>query len=722
MLKRSFSLLLALCLILGVFPVPARALNLDDYDFEAVVRDDIVYYETVAEAAQVVKEYMKRRIREFKVGFQTTDGFTMGALAGNGILNLAAAHSGVYNEGDYLKWDGSSCTEEGCGASWRVTGTDQDGVYYLVIHYTLFSDVNAEKEANLDAEENKLLEKLGVASMTSDYQKVKAIYDWVCANVSYDYSYYRHSAYHAMIERTAVCEGYALLMYRLLLKAGIDNRMVAGGNHAWNIVKLGDAYYNLDATWDAGTMAPWGSGEYDYFLRCEANFSGHTREYGYDNEDFHAKYPMSLVDYDPAWENCKHANVVETPRVEPTCFMKDGMTAGTQCADCGAPLSGRHQIPGLWHDWKEEGTPATCTEPGHMNYRCARCGITDEADLDPKGHKYEETEVEAGCGQEGCTLYTCTACGDTYKENITPALSDGHQYQEKVHEATCTNEGKAVRICKFCRDIQVEILEEPLGHEVRGWTRSNDEHWKECENCPTIIVEPEPHQFVDGICSGCGINDGYRDQCGYCGATERTVIPAVEPTCTETGLTRGFACAQCDRLLMGRLEISALGHDYEEKRFFPNCEDQGCTLYTCTTCGDSYKDNVVDALGGTHQYCSVTHSATCEKGSYESVFCLNCSISHVDNETAATGHTYDDAGLCTVCGAEKPQILLGDADGSGTVDFFDGMYVLQYYAGLLDESQLNAAASDVDNSGTIDFFDGMYILQYYAGVLAQLPV
>lgn len=71
---------------------------------------------------------------------------------------------------------------------------------------------------------------------------------------------------------------------------------------------------------------------------------------------------------------------------------------------------------------------------------------------------------------------------------------------------------------------------------------------------------------------------------------------------------------------------------------------------------------------------------------------------------------------------EVPRVnLTGDVDGSGSVDFFDGMYVLQYYAGLIDENQIDISAADVDGSGNINFFDGMYILQCYAGIVETLP-
>ena len=83
----------------------------------------------------------------------------------------------------------------------------------------------------------------------------------MCSNITYDYKNLndpnytlKFSAYAALINKTSVCQGYATLFYRLALEAGLDARVIAGvaggGNHAWNIVKIGKTYYHLDATFD----------------------------------------------------------------------------------------------------------------------------------------------------------------------------------------------------------------------------------------------------------------------------------------------------------------------------------------------------------------------------------------------------------------------------------------------------------------------------------------
>jgi hypothetical protein len=88
---------------------------------------------------------------------------------------------------------------------------------------------------------------------------VKVIHDWVVARVDYDQSLQKYTAYEALTIGKAVCQGYALLMYNMLTKAGIKNVIAAGtvntGEHAWNIVKLDGQWYHLDATWDDAAIA-----------------------------------------------------------------------------------------------------------------------------------------------------------------------------------------------------------------------------------------------------------------------------------------------------------------------------------------------------------------------------------------------------------------------------------------------------------------------------------
>ncbi|MGX8728211.1 MAG: hypothetical protein ACSW75_01445, partial [Lachnospiraceae bacterium] len=110
---------------------------------------------------------------------------------------------------------------------------------------------------------------------------------------------------------TAVCQGYALLFYRLCLEANVDARYLSGigystlgsGGHGWNLVKLGSHYYNIDCTWDENISDKRNPENiilsYKYFLRTDGNFADHVRDDEYKTAEFYAAYPMGASDYDP---------------------------------------------------------------------------------------------------------------------------------------------------------------------------------------------------------------------------------------------------------------------------------------------------------------------------------------------------------------------------------------------------------------------------------------
>ncbi len=142
----------------------------------------------------------------------------------------------------------------------------------------------------------------------SDYEKIKAIHDFVCNQTTYDTYYYgnqtqlhQYTAYAALIEGTAVCQGYSLLFYRLCLEAGIDARFISGNaggeDHAWNIVKLDGYYYYVDTTWD-DTYDPEGAIVYDFFLKgANSIFAERTPDESFTTPEFAESYPIAQDDY-----------------------------------------------------------------------------------------------------------------------------------------------------------------------------------------------------------------------------------------------------------------------------------------------------------------------------------------------------------------------------------------------------------------------------------------
>lgn len=89
-----------------------------------------------------------------------------------------------------------------------------------------------------------------------DYLIASCTYDDEAANADAETHENAYSAYGALVDGRAVCEGYAKAMQLLLQKKAIPATVVMGysaedwESHMWNLVRINGSYYYLDVTWD----------------------------------------------------------------------------------------------------------------------------------------------------------------------------------------------------------------------------------------------------------------------------------------------------------------------------------------------------------------------------------------------------------------------------------------------------------------------------------------
>ncbi|MBQ7990049.1 MAG: hypothetical protein IJ251_03235 [Oscillospiraceae bacterium] len=101
-------------------------------------------------------------------------------------------------------------------------------------------------------EEGKKILELTDASMT-DYDKLKIFHDYLVRNVESGDDENSDSIYGALVEKHALCEGYAKAFSYLCNLAGIENMIVTGFtdiDHMWNMVKVDGNWYHVDVGWD----------------------------------------------------------------------------------------------------------------------------------------------------------------------------------------------------------------------------------------------------------------------------------------------------------------------------------------------------------------------------------------------------------------------------------------------------------------------------------------
>lgn len=260
-------------------------------------------------AAVQLRDAMMRRENTVRlyVSYSGTESYE--ELA-NAVFNRATDMSIAEGatDGDYLRWVFSD-------GNYKVWVGEHTYIYEFHLRY--YTTYQQEQEA-LSAME-RIIAQLDLDGLT-DYGKAMAIYRYVAEHVTYDHAgaaaileqlelhdqkkdieqhYFRpHTAYAAVMDGTAVCQGYATMLYALYRMAGLPVRIIVGSNHAWNIVQLGGIWYNLDVTTDSNrTNKTW------CFLRGSTNFEGpiagyiHQRDAEYLTPEFLAQYPVSASDY-----------------------------------------------------------------------------------------------------------------------------------------------------------------------------------------------------------------------------------------------------------------------------------------------------------------------------------------------------------------------------------------------------------------------------------------
>ena len=109
-----------------------------------------------------------------------------------------------------------------------------------------------EQFAEIEAETLKTIESSGAVT---DYDKLKAICQWVCDNIQYDDKLVSGSqdAYNVFSKRLGICQGYSNVTKAMCAAVGIPCVMVNGdssaGGHAWSMAYADNRWIFLDTTW-----------------------------------------------------------------------------------------------------------------------------------------------------------------------------------------------------------------------------------------------------------------------------------------------------------------------------------------------------------------------------------------------------------------------------------------------------------------------------------------
>ncbi len=262
------------------------------------------------------------------------------------ILEITEEHTGIPDEGDYIRFQLGPQVRD----PFSVSIISETFSFTLVYHYTYYT--TTAQESDVDNAVASVLSSLNL-ERKDDYTKLSKIYEWICTHVTYDHANrgndaykLQYTAYGAIINGTAVCQGYANLLYRMCLEAGIDCRVItgtgkgvtedpSGGPHAWNIVKLGELYYYVDSTWDSTSSFSIDSTNWYLYGDDTNSFTNtHVRNASTDNNainyttsQFYSRYPMAMSSYvyNPTYKLT--VNIDDSEHVEVYIFVPGVYTA-----------------------------------------------------------------------------------------------------------------------------------------------------------------------------------------------------------------------------------------------------------------------------------------------------------------------------------------------------------------------------------------------------------
>lgn len=204
-----------------------------------------LYYTSLTPSQQQIYSYMKTAAEQMKEGL-----FFVGAVTQteDRFSDIAVAFRAFSSDNPQIFWLPNSYVISSDGSAMAFSYEEKGK------NYIFTQEQKEQAELQLNSAVNSLVSQ--ASQLNSRFEKELFFHDWICENVQYktDDTDNVYTAYGALVNGVAVCEGYSRAMQLLCDAIGIPCTVVYGSSqgqgHMWNIIDAGDGWCHLDVTWD----------------------------------------------------------------------------------------------------------------------------------------------------------------------------------------------------------------------------------------------------------------------------------------------------------------------------------------------------------------------------------------------------------------------------------------------------------------------------------------
>lgn len=136
----------------------------------------------------------------------------------------------------------------------KLNDEDFGEVSYGFIAGTRWCDLgfyNEKEYKEILNEMERIVKEVHITDSMTDQEKAYRLGRYLAMNVEYVYSSHQQTIYGTLFNKETVCGGYSRTYAVLCRYVGIECDYICTdsyGDHAWNIIKLGNYWYNVDIT------------------------------------------------------------------------------------------------------------------------------------------------------------------------------------------------------------------------------------------------------------------------------------------------------------------------------------------------------------------------------------------------------------------------------------------------------------------------------------------